>query len=81
MGISSYVDWPPEDPLEEELIELEFELKHCIEDIKTSIGCRREFLKHYKYDEPSDMFIDDIRSNLKLKRQQRSQIPQGLLIA
>jgi len=67
-------NWPPTDPIMEEWIELEFHLKHCIQDIKTNIRCRREFLKHYTYEEPSDLFLDSIRENWKLKWSLRKQL-------
>lgn len=71
MGISSYVDWPPENPLEEELINLEYDILSCKRQIKTLISCRKEVLK---YDSEVDCFIDEIQKKLKLKSKLRKQL-------
>lgn len=67
-------EWSPTDEIVELFVEAEYQLRLCITDIKTAIRCRRAFLKHYSYDEPSDMFLDDIRENWKLKGELRRQI-------
>ncbi len=72
MGISSYVDWPPENPLEEELIELECELKSCEQHIETLMSCRKQILEFTEHD--TDLFLDEIQTQQKLKKKLNKQL-------